>query len=421
MTTTPSRASQSAAILVLIAAAVTLLLIGGLAVPTQGGASAGGRTHGAPQLPSGSVIAADKLDMLTRARGEQLLVHGGWGHHRVSHAVTAWRITYTTVDLSGRPARATGLLALPQDVTGPVTAVAYLHGTTSYRRDVASTWTDPYTTSPAVLAAGRGLAAILPDYHGLGGGQGSHPWLHVGSATTATIDLLRAAAQVAAEQGARFRGPVPAIGFSQGASVALDLHRALATNRLPGHRPGPTFAISGGYDLRGTQLPALLHGGIRSPLNVAYSAYLLVAWNRIWPLYTNPAAMFRHPYAERVEKLFDGSVPGDQMIAGLPPTLAQLLTPAGHQMLARTVNGALEPGLAQAESVCRWTPTARVELSYAPDDEQALAGNTRFCAAQFADLGASVTIRSLGAPQVFSSRHLGTNVAGTVRALQQLT
>ena len=46
--------------------------------------------------------------------------------------------------------------------------------------------------------------------------------------------------------------------------------------RLPALAP-----IDGAYDFGGPELPALLDGTVRPPYHVGYTAYLVVAWNRL--------------------------------------------------------------------------------------------------------------------------------------------
>ena len=327
---------------------------------------------------------------MSRHEAVHSLRSGGWGERRLQHGVRAYRVTYATTGVDGEATQATGVLALPSDAVGDVTAVSYFHGTGSYKPEVASSWRDPYNTAPAVLLAGKGFAAVLPDYLGLGDSPGTHPWMHVASETSAAADMLTASREAAADLGHPLRSRTHVIGFSQGASVALATSRALQDGAVSGATTGRTFAISGAYDLGGSELPALLRGGqIQPDYAVAYTTYLLVAWNRIWPLYDRPAELFRAPYAGRVERLFDGSTPGRRMLAALPRRLDDLLTPAGRRLLAHPTP-ALRAGLRQADAVCRWAPVGRVDLYVARDDEQAVAANTGACARRLRTRGATV-------------------------------
>lgn len=369
---------------------------------------------------SGALISVTPLDTLSRHQAVDSLRSGSWGKRRLTHGVSAYRVTYATTGVDGEPTQATGVLALPSDAAGELTAVSYFHGTGSYKPEVASSWRDPYNTAPAVLLAGKGFAAMLPDYLGLGDSPGTHPWMHVASETSAAADMLTASRQAAAELGTPLRERTHVIGFSQGASVALATSRALQEGAVSGATTGRTFAISGAYDLRGSELPALLAGGqILPEYAIAYTTYLLVAWDRLWPLYDRTTELFRQPYADRVERLFDGSTPGPRMLAALPRRLDDLLTPAGLRLL-RHPTPALRAGLRQADAVCRWTPGGRIDLYVTADDEQAVAANTDACASRLRAHGATVEVHDVGTPLVFGSPHIGTNIAGTVDAVRRL-
>jgi hypothetical protein len=125
-------------------------------------------------------------------------------------------------------------------------------------------------------------------------------------------------------------------GFSQGASAATGLAKALqlgADDRPGSFRPGAVAPISGAYDLRHAEVPAMLRGELDPFWSTAYTAYLLVAWNRLHHLYDSPADVFAPAYAGTVEALFDGDHTGEQVGAGLPASLDELLTPAGRQLV----------------------------------------------------------------------------------------
>ncbi|MFI2207540.1 hypothetical protein ACH47Z_44235 [Streptomyces sp. NPDC020192] len=52
-----------------------------------------------------------------------------------------------------------------------------------------------------VMFAGAGFAAVAPDYLGLGLGTGLHPYMDIGSETTVSVDMLKAARAFEAEKG----------------------------------------------------------------------------------------------------------------------------------------------------------------------------------------------------------------------------
>ncbi|GAA4514369.1 hypothetical protein GCM10023191_082770 [Actinoallomurus oryzae] len=174
--------------------------------------------------------------------------------------------------------------------------VSFAHGTQSYKEDAPSIGEDDFSSAPAITFGSAGFAAVTPDYLGLGEGPGTHPWMDVPSETTASLDMLRAARAFMAREGRTPQRRVLVTGFSQGASAAL----------------GPA---------------------------VAYTTYLLVAWNRLHHLYGSPAEIFQAAYAGKVGRLFDGTTPGQEMLGALPDGITRRR--AGGHRQHRTLPGRL--------------------------------------------------------------------------------
>jgi len=140
--------------------------------------------------------------------------------------------------------------------------------------------------------------------------------------------------------------------------------------------------------------------------STAYTAYLLVAWNRLHHLYDEPSQVFRAPYDRTLPPVFDSEHPGQQVLAAIPPTLSDLLTPYGKDLL-RHPTGAFARALQEADDLCRsWTPRVPVRLHVSQQDEQAAPGSTRSCATQLRARGAQVRVVDLS-----PAGHLETNAA----------
>ncbi|HEX3786691.1 MAG TPA: lipase [Pseudonocardiaceae bacterium] len=368
----------------------------------------------APTPVRGQLVSEQHLSTLTPAQTTSTLTQAGFDASAVHFGVDAYRLVYRTIDPAGHPTTASGLLVLPRNGSRDLWTMSFTHGTESYRPDAPSSWQpDGFLTSPAVTYASAGFAAVAPDYLGLGAGPGTHPWMDLPSETTASVDMLRAARIAVARTGRTLDRQVLVTGFSQGASAALGLARALRGD--PWFRVGAVAPISGAYAFRKVELPAILAGGGQIPAQIGtiYAAYLLVSWNRLHHLYNSPAEVFKAPYDTEVDALFDGSTPGQDMVAALPGTLDALLTPRGQAMLAHPT-GAFAAALGVADSVCSdWSPQAPIRLYRADGDEQAADANTTACQAEFAAHGVATPIVDLGTPDYQDSRHLGSAVAGT--------
>ncbi|KQR99068.1 hypothetical protein ASG12_11265 [Williamsia sp. Leaf354] len=360
----------------------------------------------------GTVESVEKLVGYTASEVRTRLADGGFDTRSAMSGVDTFRIVYRTPGVDGTLTSASGLLALPRTDSPTLTFVSYGHGTTSVRSDVPSRSADVWSSGPAIAYASAGFAAAAPDYLGLGDGPGRHPWMDVPTETSASLDLLRASRTVVARQHRTVYRGVMVTGFSQGASAALGLARALDAHEDAHFRLRAVAPVSGAYALRAVEIPAMLSGQVDQRMAVIYAAYLLDSWNRVHGgIYTVPTEVFREPYAGRVDTYFAGDTPGDVMVRGLPGTLGELLTPRAMELLSRPT-GTFARALDRADTVCAgWTSSAPVRLFSMSDDEQAVAANTDRCAALLRQRRAAVDRTPLPDRTVHGSRHLASNLA----------
>ncbi|WP_330315720.1 lipase [Streptomyces platensis] len=392
------------------------LLLSGAAVATAAAAPAG---HAQAQAQveergRGALLSAEKLYTLATPHAVAAeLGAAGFEGDTVRYGVVAYRLVYRTVDPYGRPTTASGLLALPLNREGRLQAVSFAHGTGSHKNDSPSMQRGAFVSAPVIAHAAAGAAGVAPDYLGMGKGPGLHPWMDIGSETTASLDMLRAARAFAPRTGHALERKVMVTGFSQGASAALGLGRALEAGEDHWFRLGALAPVSGAYDFGGTWLSALLDGRIEPKSSVLYAAYTLVAFNRLHHVYDRPGEVFRAPYDSTVEALFDGAHTGKQLMRGTPDTLDELLTEHGRELLAHPT-GPLAAALRTTGAVCTdWAPGAPVRLYMATGDEQAVTANTEHCRQALHKNGVDAPVVDLGAVDYQGSRHLGSNVAAT--------
>jgi hypothetical protein len=332
------------------------------------------------------------------------------------YGVRTYRLVYRTTDATGQSTTASGLVALPINDRRRLRTVSFGHGTEIYKPDAPSTSDDVFLIGPALTFASAGFAAVAPDYVGLGAGPGTHPWMDVPSETTASLDLLRAARTFAGRQGRQLDRDVYASGFSQGASAALGLARALQSGADPHFRAAAVAPISGAYDFRNAAIPSLFTPEVHPVLASAYTTYLLVAFDRLHDIYPYPGYVFRAPYVG-LPNLFDGTHTGQEVLMALPPTIDDLLTPRGKALLLHPT-GRFADALAVLDSVCTdWAPRMPVRLYYSPGDEEAVNANTEHC---HAGLGAPTV--DLGVDTGYNGFvHEGSEVLGVPEATRWFT
>ncbi|MFG2983310.1 alpha/beta hydrolase family protein [Streptomyces sp. NPDC048258] len=220
-----------------------------LAAPVAYVASAS--TVGAPASATarGALISVTPLDTLGRDQVVAALGTLGFDPGTVRYGVTAYRLDYATVDPQGRPTTAPGLLVLPRGGPHRLDLASDTHGTLATRDDAPSGGAG-YNRLTPYLHASAGRAVAAPDYPGLGGGPGSHPYMDTRSAVTASVDMLKAARTAAGRLGRPVTRDVYATGFSQGGQVAMAVGRELSRGR-DGLRLRALAPIAGPHTLSG--------------------------------------------------------------------------------------------------------------------------------------------------------------------------
>jgi hypothetical protein len=365
----------------------------------------------------GALVSAEHLRTLSATQAAAELASDRFDPGMIRFGVDTYRLVYRTIDPQGRPTIASGLLVLPRNHAGRLRTVSFTHGTELFKGDAPSVAQDVWGSAPTITYASAGFAAVAPDYLGLGVGPGPHPWMDVPSETTASLDMLRAARQFVPRAGRALEREVLVTGFSQGASAAMGLARALQTGADRWFRLAAIAPISGAYDMEHAELPALLNGELNPKASVVYIALLLVSWDRLHDLYDSPAEVFQPPYDGTLEQLLDSQHTGLEVVVGTPEDVSQLLTPHAVEML-RHPTGRLAAALRVADSTCDWTPRVPVQLYMATADEQAANANSYHCQAALRSRGVDAPLVSVGGVDHLDSNRLGT--AATVRWFSRL-
>lgn len=189
---------------------------------------------------------------------------------------TAYRVLYTSRDLLGAPVAKSGVVVLPEG--GPVPdggrpVLAHTHGTIGIDRSCAPSLLDAKHAEQvwgleSFLADGWIVAA--PDYLGLGG-EGDHPYLIGRVAAHGTLDIVRAAIELAAGDGSpRFA----VAGHSQGGHAALFTGQRAA-------RDAPELELIAVAALApASDLAAFIETNDGTVLGNLLGAYAVSAWDR---------------------------------------------------------------------------------------------------------------------------------------------
>jgi pimeloyl-ACP methyl ester carboxylesterase len=316
----------------------------------------------------------------------------------------SYKVTYCTDDavLPGesfaRTTTVTGMVSVPRK-SGPLSTVAYVHGTSISFYDVPS---NPNTFGPFnprgesfegppsnAVFAGNGFIYIAPDYLGLGDSTvPRHRYFHAATEASSAIDLLAAARKVLADLEARQNGELFVFGFSQGGHSALALQRELERMRV---RVEGTAVVGGVFDVERWFLTSLENETtLFQPL---YVTYLLLAFDDIYDVYDSTAEVFRRRYAHNSDD-FDMRHFFDDVAAGLPPPARDLLKPAYYAQVTTNNNDPMRVRLRE-NAVDRWRPLAPLRVYHSPVDEEVPYDDALVSVERLRRRGATIAVRTL--------------------------
>jgi uncharacterized membrane protein HdeD (DUF308 family)/acetyl esterase/lipase len=189
---------------------------------------------------------------------------------------TTYRVLYTTRDLDGNPATASGLVIVPDDgevPDGGRPVLAFTHGTIGVARSCAPSllggaYAEQMWGLEGFLEAGWVVAA--PDYLGLGS-EGVHPYLVGQTAAENTLDAVRAAVHLAPGQiSSRFA----VAGHSQGGHAAM-----FTGQQAPAYSPELDLVAVAGL-APASELAAFIEANDGTTFGNLLGAYAVVAWDR---------------------------------------------------------------------------------------------------------------------------------------------
>jgi predicted esterase len=359
----------------------------------------------------GAVLKAERVAHLSRAETAAQVKALTLPGRRVRFGTDAYRLTYATTGVDGRATTATGLVLLPRRQARRLPSLVYTHGTMAARADAPSRSLDSLAGASALLFAGAGYATVAPDYLGLGGGRGPHPYMHLATEASASLDMLRAAHAFSSRRHRRLAARTFVTGFSQGGAAAMALGRRLQDGADPRLRLAALAPMSGPYDPERAQLPATVAGEVDSATANYYLSYVVHQWQPLYHVYERATDVWRGHWAARVDRLFDGRHDDVAILKVLPRRLDRLFTPAFQARLAHP-DGGLLAGLRDNDSACRWAPAVPIHLYAAHADRQVAFANSRSCAAELRDRGVRVALRDMG-----DTGHFGSTLRATPRVL----
>ena len=313
------------------------------------------------------------------------------------NGVKLHKILYTTPDLQGVTDTASGLLMIPDRPNAVMPLLCAQHGTVTSKTDVPSNLQGGYELG--AVFAGLGYVTVMPDFLGLGESRGFHPYVHAASEASASLDMLLATQEYAAQNNIALNDQLFITGYSQGGHAAMALHREIELNKGDLFKVTAASHMSGPYSISGVMRDLII--GDTPYFFPAYVPFTIISYDEVYNIFENLDDIFKPAYANLIEKFYDGTF----TLSKVNELLIDLLQTSEGASIPKFMfqDSVLNAVLADPNhpfnvalrdnDVYEWAPQAPTRLIYCTADDQVPFRNS---------IVADSVMNVLGAPDVMS-------------------
>lgn len=303
--------------------------------------------------------------------------------------VTHYEVTYKTTYL-GQEIIASGLVTFPE-TTEAVPMISFQNGTIASNAEAPTSNKQTFLTLSSVASAG--YIFVIPDYIGFGASKDLiSPYHNAEYAGRAVVDLMRAARELASQEGYNFSGDAFLSGYSEGGYATLAAHKMMEEENPEGFELIASAPSSGGYDVKGFQEYFFSLDSFDNPF---YLAFVALSYQSVYG-YDDPLSdLFQEPYASIIPDLFDGSNTGSAINAQLTTSIPDLLQPDILANLDTDPKYADFVTALNDNTITNWVPVSPVYMFHGTADITVPYQNSVDSYNQFIDAGASSSIVTL--------------------------
>ena len=335
------------------------------------------------------LISTELLQSYTLDELNQLVIDNGANFVLTPEfAVDYYRVTYETEHPLDGTIIATGGMAVPKDISCAVPLASYQHGTSS--NDTGVPGYQSTESLIGVLLASTGYLVILPDYIGLGGSPGMHPYVHAETEALSVIDMIRATREFETNDPVRMNDQIFLFGYSQGGHATMAAHKIIQEEYADEMWVTASNPMSGPYDISGVQTETLLSG--EPYATPSYLPYVVIGYNSVYgTLYDDPSEVFAPPYDETLPPLFDGTHGTGFINSQCDPVVANMMDPDLYADFVANPETHFFRVALKDNDVYEWVPESPVRMVYCTNDEQVVYTNALVAQQYFEDQGVTIT------------------------------
>ncbi len=269
---------------------------------------------------------------------------------------------------------ASGIVVFPLNRACPSALGCYAHGTFTKRTQVPS-YEGPERPIGLFFAGVGGVVAVMPDELGMGDSDSSiiiHPYINAFHSGYASVNMMRAARQLADTLGIALSGEVALTGYSQGGYTTMATNKLIQENYASEFNIVASAPMSGPYDLNKTMVDVMLSfDTFPAP---SYLPYLLLGYYSVYPslqqLYPSYSDIFKSPYDSILPALFySKDFTTNQIDNYCDPVPRNMIQDSAINAFENDLNHPLRVILAEND-LLGWVPQNPVRIHYCTGDRQ---------------------------------------------------
>ena len=301
----------------------------------------------------------------------------------IKNEVDIYEVVYRVKWIDSTWQTASGIYFAPK-TDKPVPCMAFGHGTQIEKNRTIS---DNDAQQGICLGfATDGYSAIMPDYYGIGKGDGRHLYQHASTEANSFIYMLYAVEELNQKIGLKRNGQIFLTGYSQGGHASMAAHKYLEELNDPRFQVTASSPMSGAYDMTGEQEKYMF----KEYPKPFYLPYLLISYQAAYNILEieNIYSIFKAPFDTLLKKYFENNYDKSfgELDAIMPKVPSQILRDTFVNLYLNDPNFPFKLRLKE-NNLTDWKPKAPMQLCYCKGDREVNYKNSEVAYAKMKENG----------------------------------
>ena len=313
------------------------------------------------------------------------------------YTVKVFFVEYKSENKDKDTVKASGIIIIPMMDSFAIPLISYQHGTVL-----------PKTSAPFIvkgeeyklnlaIASMSGTLACVPDYLGLGTGDGLHMYLNPREEANSVRDILRCARKLVRDSGfTALNGQVLLYGYSQGGHATMAAQRQMELENENEFTLTASAPMAGPYAMSRTSQFNVMLDSLYYP-NPFYLPYLAVSLFNTFHVYSSYSELFKEPYATSIPSIIDGYHSYSYANSQFDYYVSNMFLDSVKQAIRINPNHPIRIACKLYDLVDDWTPKTPTRLYHCHGDDNVFYDNAVYADSVFRAKGAPVELIDLGA------------------------